>query len=228
MSRHPDRKVARQVTALGRKLRERPNPGPEWRVRLATVVSHDADGTMTVDLGGTQIPGVRLGAGPMLPPPGGTVWLAGYRPDLWAIASTDPGVGFSLRADRTTNVTVNSSTDTAITWETTEPTPDPFGAWTGGSTLVAPATGRYRAVGFAVLSGNATGLRYFWIEVNGVVRARDTRNAVANAGVQTDTTVDMPARRLVKGDTVKLWVRQTSGVGLSLTEGRLSLEYLGP
>lgn len=223
------RGLARRIRGAARAVRAAPPPVAPPALRQATVVSHDADGTMTVLLDGGNVPGTRRAGGGWLPPPDGGLWVTGRRPNLWALCSTDDRVGFSPRAQRG-SVSIVNNTGTAIPWTSVEgvPTPDVWDFWVAGAPtdLVLPATGRYSATLFVEFAAGTTGYRSAWIEEGGVVIARDSR--VPPPTVPAYITVDMPARAFVKGDVVKAGVSHTQGAALALTQAHLSVTYLGP
>lgn len=221
--------IASRVKDVARTV-QRQQPQALGGMRLATVVSHDADGTMTVLVGGVgpAVPGVRRAHGAWLPPVGGGVWLAGNRPDLFAICSTDSRCGFSSRVGMTSGQNVANTTDVAVSWDNVSPNPDVFGFWTSGAVMTFPASGRYRASGWVSFAANASGNRQAWLEVNGLTKRSDVAFASAGGAVNTSFPLVLPARSFTVGETLKLFVRQNSGGALSLVEAYLSVEYLGP
>lgn len=233
MTSTPHRKLARRIRGAARAVLAAPPPSAPMALRLAAVVSHDVDGTMTVLLDGGNVAGVRRVGGGWLPPPGGGVWLVGVRPNLWALASTDDRVGFSHTVLRSSTQSFPTGTGSPITvsWQTLDPNPtgtDPFGAWVSGSptNVVVPAKGRYMLVGRAQVQANSVGQRSLWITAGGTEVGRIT--VPASSAGDTRLPVVVPARSFAKGTVLQMLLNQDSSVTLTLNLAEMTLVYLGP
>jgi hypothetical protein len=215
---------------LAQTIAQKPEAG--WVLRQGQVVSVQGDYTMTVTIAGaaTEVPGVRYVGAP--PPPGAGVWMFVSGSDVFALgALADAGRTIAPRVHRTNALTLTTTTDTTVPWETVES--DPYGFWDAGSpnVLTCRVPGRYMAVADVRFAGNATGVRAGWIEVNTTTPVGRVRGAAAPSA-PTQLSVVSQAFTLAANDTVRLRVEQTSGGNLDLlvagTAPSLSLIYLGP
>lgn len=204
------------------------------RVRFGKVVSVQTGRTITVTIAGStsSVSGVRYTAR-MAPEPGSVVILLTDGADLFAldhVAAAD--LTLAPRVNRTTDQTLTTATDTAVTWQAVNS--DAWGMWAAGSPtrLTAVVTGRYTATAQVRFAANSTGIREAYIRKNGSTDlARDRANALTSGA--TASTLHAPAFDMVVGDYIELWVLQNSGGNLALAyqsihEPSLTMTYLGP
>lgn len=199
------------------------------RVRLGTVSSVGSDYTITVAIGGsaTTVSGIKY-LNTFAPCVGKVVWLLTDGVDLIAVGHVaQASVTLSARLYKASDTTISHATNTQVIFGQEE------GGWgtRSGGNFVAPITGRYMATGYASFVADATGIRNLWIENgSGTVLGRQTTNALP-ATSDTYLSVATHTFTLTKGDTLGMWVRQTSGGNLTLQyqagAPSLSVIYLG-
>ncbi len=210
--------------------------GSRLRVRQGVISSVQAGRTLTVTIAGstTAVSGVRYVEG-MVPVPGANVWLISDGTDLWALGSLGTTSStIAPRVYRTTDQTLTTATDTAVTWEADAN--DNAGMWVIGSptVLTCVVPGWYTAAANVRFAANGTGFRAAWIEKNATTTLGRADIIATAAGSPTRFTVAAPAFNLAIGDTVRLMVSQNSGGNLALAATAetwtpsLSVHYIGP
>ena len=208
-------------------------PSPAIRVRFGSVVSVETGRTATVTVGGSteQISGIPY-LESMIPQPGKPVVMLTDGVDLFIVDHLSAGnMSLSPRTYRSSDLTLTTATDTAVSW--TDVAVDPWGCWSGtnASRLTAPVDGRYIAIGVTRFAANGTGIRAAWIDNQAGTTLARVQVPAAGAGV-TGITVTAAPFDLAKGEYITMSVRQTSGGNLALTrdsvhDPSLSLIYLG-
>lgn len=206
---------------------------PEIRVRFGVVVSVETGRTATIRVGGSTesvagIPYVES----MCPQPGKPVILLTDGVDMFILDHvSDASMSLSPRAYRTSDQTITTATDTAVTWSAADS--DPWSCWSAGTPtrLTAPLDGRYMAVGYAQFAASTTGIRGVWIS-DGSSNVLARSQVSASSADPTYLSVVTPAFTLAKSGYITMSVRQTSGGNLALTRvtsysPALSLIYLG-
>lgn len=206
-----------------------------WVLRQGVIVSVQSY-SVTVEVAGstTDISGVKyLSAVPPLP--GAGVWLLANGSDLLALGATAAaGRCIGPRAYRTTNLSVNNTTDTAVTWEAVDA--DGYSTWSSGTNptrLTIKVPGRYIVVASMRWASNGTGFRTGEIKVNGGTVIGRHAQAFAAAGSPTQYTITSMPWTAAVNDYVELIAWQNSGAALNLDyqnaySNALALEYLGP
>lgn len=206
-----------------------------WVLRQGVVVSVQAY-TVTVEIAGSgvDITGVRyLGGVPPLP--GAAVWLLANGGDLIALGSVAAASrSIAPRVWRTSNLSVATSTDTAVTWQAADGNALTF--WNSGSNptrLTVQVPGRYMATASLRWAANGVGFRTGEIRLNGGTIIGRHSQAFTAAGSPTQFTLVSSPVSLVIGDYVELIAWQNSGGALDLDttsvhSTSLALEYLGP
>lgn len=205
------------------------SPPPPMRLRQGTVVSVQADYTLTVTIGGSavEVPGVKY-LGSYTPRPADQVWLLVDGFDLIALGHLAPRATPKPRASRSTTQSIPNDTDTIIDFDAVED--DGWGCWSVGQAarLTAPLPGRYMAVGQVSFAANSTGYRHIYLEADGTTVVAAHREGGQPSAVGTSLQVVMPPRTLAAGGYIRLGVRQTSTVALDVLAGAdLGLIYLG-
>jgi hypothetical protein len=211
------------------------SPSPNLRIRFGKIVSVESDRSVTVTIGGStdSAAGVKYLAS-VAPLPGAVCILATDGTDIFVLDHiAADGRTLAPRANRSTDQSINDTTDTAITFDGANS--DSWACWDAGSPtrLTAPITGRYMAVGNVQFASNGTGFRSAWIEKTGTATVAKVNQIAAAAGSPTIFQVTTPPFDMTAGtDYLRLLVRQNSGGALLCTNSStyapsLSLIYLG-
>lgn len=211
-------------------------PDQRWKVLPASVVSIEADRTLTVTINGSskQVSNVAY-TGSTTPLVGSLVWVLSDGVDVFAIGSmaTD-GRTIAPRTSRSTNQTIATATDAAIDFDGVNS--DAWGSWASGANsarLTCKVPGRYMAVGEATFEANATGFRRVWIEKDGTSTVGRVDAISIGGGSAMWVNVTSQPFTMAVGEYIRLMVRQNSGGNLSVINSStfspsLSLIYLGP
>lgn len=180
-------------------------------LRQGTVVSVQADSTVTVTIGGssTEVAGVKVAAS-CCPVPGATCWLATDGLDLFVLATLAPaGIAWGTMR-KSTAQTISTATWTALNW--TSRTEDvAYGVTLGANGFTVVVPGIYTATGATAFSPDATGHRYARITKNGT--------AITSAGgvapSLTARTLAAATMKCAVGDVINLEAYQSSGADLN-------------
>lgn len=117
-----------------------------------------------------------------------------------------------IRVTRTTNQSINDSTATAISWDTSRYNVGT--TYTLGTTKITVATAGVYEIGAVIRwSSNATGERWTDLRVNGNMVARQTTPAVNGAATTQNASIQY---HLAANDYVEVFVYQTSGGSLDV------------
>lgn len=211
-------------------------PDQTWRAQAASVVSIQADRTITVTINGSsqQVAGVAY-TGSTTPLPGSLVWVLTDGVDLFAIGSMAASVGtIAARVSRSTNQNVATATDVAIDFDGVNS--DAWGMWASGANsarITCKVPGRYMAVGQATFEANATGFRRLIIEKDGTSSVGRVDAISIGGGSAMWVNVTSQPFDMAAGEYVRLIARQNSGgtiqvINSSTFSPSLSLIYLGP
>jgi len=211
-------------------------PSSRLRFRQGVISSVQAGRTLTITIAGstTAVSGVRYLAS-MTPVPGANVWVVSDGSDLWALGSLGTATStIAPRVYRTTDQTLTTAVDTAVTWEADAN--DNAGMWVVGAptVLTCVVPGIYTATANVRFAANGTGFRAAWIERNATTTLARADIIASAAASPTRFTVAAPAFNLAIGDTVRLMVSQNSGGNLALSvtaetwTPSLSVQYIGP
>lgn len=209
--------LARQIASGdgGRPVIEHPY------LRQATVASVDATNrTVGVQIAGssTVVAGVKF-LQSYWPVVGDTVWVAAIGPNLWVLgALSNLNVPPEFRVNRTTNQSINNSTDTAITWETSRTNRGSM--WNSGvnPTRVTAVRKGIHVGGCQIrwATSASTGERYACVRINAVSLSRAGEQGVAPSGGVV--TLDFPWEAdLAVGDYLETIVFQATGGALNVT-----------
>jgi hypothetical protein len=134
-----------------------------------------------------------------------------------------------VRALRSSNLSVATATPTAVTMPSEDVDSDAFHSTSvNTSRLTVPAGmgGTYMVVGNAVFATNATGHRQTFLQVNGGGGNQEGEGTPAVSGNVTRHSVTMMLE-LAAGDYVELWVNQTSGAALNITNASIQMWKIG-
>lgn len=211
-------------------------PDQKWKALAASVISVQADRTITVTVNGSseEVANVAYTAS-TTPLPGTLVWVLSDGVDLFAIGSiaTDNRTP-SPRASRSTNQSIANATDASIDFDGVNS--DAWGSWASGANsarLYACIPGRYMAVGQATFEAHATGFRRLWIEKDGTSTVGRVDQISIGAGSAMWVNVTSQPFTMAPGEYIRLMARQNSGGALNVVNSStyspsLSLIYLGP
>jgi hypothetical protein len=134
-----------------------------------------------------------------------------------------------VRAFRNSNLSVATATPTAVTMPSEDVDSDAFHSTsvnTSRLTIPAGMAGTYIVVGNAVFAANATGHRQAYILKNGAAGNDEGQGSPAVSGNVTRLSVSMMLE-LAGGDYVELWVNQTSGAALNITNASIQMWKIG-
>lgn len=217
------------VAALMEKM-----PSQQLRMRQGSVVSVQADSTVTVTIGGSavQISGVKVMSG-CCPKPGASAWFTTDGRDLIMIGHLAPVGPAYARVRKGTNQSVASGTDAVLTF-TSVPAEldDPWGMFDAGSPtrLTVKVPGLY-VVSFSYQwDGDVDGRRVIHLMKNGTDFASETKSPSSTSVLNGTITSVVPA---AIGDYFEVDFYHTAGNVLALVGGTadrnlLTATYLGP
>lgn len=207
-----------------------------WQAKAATVVSIEADRTLTVQVNGSSSTVANVAYfGSVVPLPNSLVWCLSDGTDLFAIGSiASDNRTPAPRTSRSTSQSIANATDEAITFDGVNS--DAWGSWSSGANaarLTCKIPGRYMAVGTVTFEANGTGFRRVWIEKDGTSTLGRNDQSTALAGSAMWLNVTSQPFTMATGEYIRLMVRQNSGAALNVLNSStyspsLSLIYLGP
>jgi transketolase C-terminal domain/subunit len=137
----------------------------------------------------------------------------------WAHA----GATLFTHVSRVAAQSISNVTDTAISFDTA--VENAAGLWVSGSQVTVSAAGIYLLVGQIAYATNAMGIRYAFIEKNGVATGA-TESADGMTSGPNYMSVARPLR-LVASDVVELMAYQSSGGALNVTSADFFVMRIG-
>lgn len=147
-------------------------------------------------------------------------WLTMHDGSAWVVIGSLDRIGATLA--RSTNLAIANTTLVDVTWPTETADTDNFFTPTGATiTIPAGAGGLYSVAAHGILSGTPSGR-----SIARVVLGGDTVDYVFTGN--DIWQINVAARPLAAGDTVKVSLFQTSGGSLNLTTAKLFIYRVGP
>ena len=197
--------------------------GTQLNIRQGRIESVEADGTVTVTIGGGTEPvaGVKV-ASSCCPIPGAGCWLTVGDRTAMVLATLAPVTPANLVLVRSSGQSIASGSFAAITWSTDAV--DNAGMWTSGPTATVVVPGNYLFTADVTWPASVTGIRWLRLVLDGLASAEDVR-----APVNTDQTITLAWTQMCSlGDTISLEVKQDTGSPVSISRASLAAVWLGP
>jgi hypothetical protein len=213
---------------LARRLADVLTTVPEGGLVMGTVTTVNADSTITVDVRGTTLTGVRYLAH-VAPRPGYGVWLERVDKALLAVGVGSAAGWPSCRVRRDANGAAYASGTQVVSFDTA--VHDPWDMWGSGTNVVIPIPGLYDFSAGLNWDANNVGHRSCGISVAGSYAAyQRTPATAADAAFVTAAASGYPC---AAGDIVTLEAAHTSSTNRTLLGGAahrqfLSVTYRGP
>lgn len=208
--------VARDWTAVARKVIDGANSTPALRYRQGEVVEINADGSIDITVAGdpTVVTDVPVADG-VCPLPGSGIWLATDGADMFGVATIHNGPASCL-VRRTTGQSITNDTATNLIFETDDE--DRWLMWSGADSIVVQVPGLYIVTAAVDWAGNATGYRSLsLVKTLDVTAEVFAGSRCATIGGSTNTRQSASGIvRCERGSYITAQVRHTAGTSINV------------